>query len=70
MHVCTHARARTHTHIDIHWIITSDVSDYINLLVRIAHIICNHPFIYIHVFLSVLLVLDGLCVTLCSISNT
>jgi len=24
-------------------LITNDVSDYINLLVRIAHIICNHP---------------------------
>jgi hypothetical protein len=24
---------------------TNDVSDYINLLVRIAHIICNHPYI-------------------------
>jgi hypothetical protein len=24
--------------------ITNDVSDYINLLVRIAHIICNHPY--------------------------
>jgi hypothetical protein len=23
--------------------ITNDESDYINLLVRIAHIICNHP---------------------------
>jgi hypothetical protein len=23
--------------------ITNDVSDYINLWVRIAHIICNHP---------------------------
>jgi len=23
--------------------ITNNVSDYINLLVRIAHIICNHP---------------------------
>jgi len=23
-------------------VITNDVSDYINLLVRIAHIICNH----------------------------
>jgi len=23
--------------------ITNDVSDYINLFVRIAHIICNHP---------------------------
>jgi hypothetical protein len=26
--------------------ITNDVSDYINLSVRIAHIICNHPYIY------------------------
>jgi len=24
-------------------VITNDVSDYINLLIRIAHIICNHP---------------------------
>jgi len=24
-------------------VIKNDVSDYINLLVRIAHIICNHP---------------------------
>jgi len=24
-------------------VITNDVSDYTNLLVRIAHIICNHP---------------------------
>jgi hypothetical protein len=24
-------------------VITNDMSDYINLLVRIAHIICNHP---------------------------
>jgi len=24
-------------------VITNDVSVYINLLVRIAHIICNHP---------------------------
>jgi hypothetical protein len=24
-------------------VITNDVNDYINLLVRIAHIICNHP---------------------------
>jgi len=23
--------------------ITNDVNDYIHLLVRIAHIICNHP---------------------------
>jgi hypothetical protein len=27
----------------IYRIITNDVSDYINLLVRIAHIICNYP---------------------------
>jgi hypothetical protein len=27
----------------MHGVITNDVSDYINLLVRIAHIICNHP---------------------------
>jgi len=25
------------------WVITNDVSDYINLLVRIAPIICNQP---------------------------
>jgi hypothetical protein len=25
-------------------VITNDESDYINLLVRIAHIICNHPY--------------------------
>jgi hypothetical protein len=25
-------------------VITKDVSDYINLLVIIAHIICNHPY--------------------------
>jgi hypothetical protein len=24
-------------------VVTDDASDYINLLVRIAHIICNHP---------------------------
>jgi hypothetical protein len=24
-------------------VIINDVSDYINLLVRVAHIICNHP---------------------------
>jgi hypothetical protein len=24
-------------------VITNDVSDYVNLLVRIAHIICNQP---------------------------
>jgi hypothetical protein len=24
-------------------VITNDVSNYINLLVRLAHIICNHP---------------------------
>jgi hypothetical protein len=28
-------------------IIINDVSDYINSLVRIAHVICNHP-LYIH----------------------
>jgi hypothetical protein len=27
--------------------ITNDVSDYRNLLVRITHIICNHPILYI-----------------------
>jgi hypothetical protein len=27
----------------VYGVITNDVSDYINLLVRIAHIICNHP---------------------------
>jgi len=27
----------------LYGVITNDVSDYINLLVRIAHIICNHP---------------------------
>jgi hypothetical protein len=27
----------------IYGVITNDVSDYMNLLVRIAHIICNHP---------------------------
>jgi hypothetical protein len=27
-------------------VITNDVSDYINLLVRIAHIICNHALYY------------------------
>jgi len=28
---------------DTYGVITNDVSDYINLLVRITHIICNHP---------------------------
>jgi len=28
-------------------VITNDVSDYGNLFVRIAHIICNHP-LYFH----------------------
>jgi len=28
--------------LDIYGVITNDVSDYINLLVRIARIICNH----------------------------
>jgi len=27
----------------VHGVITNDVNNYINLLVRIAHIICNHP---------------------------
>jgi len=27
----------------IYEVITNDVSDYVNILVRIAHIICNHP---------------------------
>jgi hypothetical protein len=27
----------------VYGMITNDVSDYINLLARIAHIICNHP---------------------------
>jgi len=27
---------------------TNDVIDYINLLVRIAHIICNHPSLLLH----------------------
>jgi len=31
--------------------ITNDVSDYINLLVRIAHIICNHPIFHVIVIL-------------------
>jgi tRNA1(Val) A37 N6-methylase TrmN6 len=29
---------------DLYRMITNDVSDYINLLVRFAHIICNHPY--------------------------
>jgi hypothetical protein len=32
-------------------VITNDVSDYINLLVRIAHIICNHSFIYKYIYI-------------------
>jgi hypothetical protein len=27
-------------------VITNDVSDYIDILVRIAHIICNHTALY------------------------
>jgi len=27
--------------------ITNDVSDYVNLLARISHIICNHPYFLI-----------------------
>jgi hypothetical protein len=30
-------------------VITNDVSDYINLLVRIEHIICNHPVCVLYV---------------------
>jgi hypothetical protein len=29
----------------VYEVIINDVSDYINLLVRIAHIICNHTYI-------------------------
>jgi len=29
-------------------VITNYVNDYINLLVRIAHIICNHPLLRHH----------------------
>jgi len=29
--------------LETYGVITNDVSDYISLLVRIAHIICNHP---------------------------
>jgi len=32
---------------DLYGAITNDVSDYINLLVRIAHIICNYLIFYI-----------------------
>jgi len=34
-------------------VITNDVSDYINVLVRIAHIICNHLNIYIYIYMCV-----------------
>jgi hypothetical protein len=37
------ARARIHTHKLMYRVITNDVSDYIHLLVRTAHIICNYP---------------------------
>jgi hypothetical protein len=30
----------------IYDVITNDVSDYISLLLRIAHIICNHPLLF------------------------
>jgi len=30
----------------LYWVIIYDVSDYINLLVRIGHIICNHLLLY------------------------
>jgi hypothetical protein len=29
--------------------ITNDVSDYVNVLVRIAYIICNHPILRIEI---------------------
>jgi len=32
---------------DIYRVITNNVNDYINLLVRIAHIICNHLYILV-----------------------
>jgi len=32
--------------------ITNDVSDYINLLVRIAHIICNRPLLCNYLLLA------------------
>jgi hypothetical protein len=42
----TKAMEEIHTfeilYVRIYGMITNDVSDYINLLVRIAHIICNH----------------------------
>jgi hypothetical protein len=44
------------------WVITNDVSDYINLLVRIAHIICNHLNIYIYIYVCVCV-----CVCVCDI---
>jgi hypothetical protein len=34
--------------------ITNDVSDYINLLVRIAHIICNRLLLFIQVITQIL----------------
>jgi len=38
--LCSHFGVKSTT---LCGMITNDVSDYINLLVRIAHIICNHP---------------------------
>jgi len=32
--------------------ITNDVSDYINVLVRIGHIICNHT-LHLHILYSI-----------------
>jgi hypothetical protein len=35
-------------------VITNDVNDYLNLLVRIAHTICNHPLFIIIMFVQLL----------------
>jgi len=36
----------------IYGVITNDVSDYVNLLVRIAHIICNHLILLVDTYLD------------------
>jgi len=38
--VCFKDNKHTHTH--THGVIKNDVSNYLNVYVRIAHIICNH----------------------------
>jgi len=48
MHAYIHTYIHTYTH--THSLITNDVSDYINLLVRIAQIICNHCLYMIFAF--------------------